>query len=97
MTGEAIDPVGKSLNEVLVVLKDAVAACVGALPSSMKTNVPLVSLGMDSMMGVQLQGILETKFTIPIPEEIMFERDATLETIANSLIRGLMRSHSING
>lgn len=79
---------GKSLNEVLAVLKEAVATCVGSSPSSMKTNVPLVSLGMDSMMGVQLQGILETKFTVPIPEEIMFERDATLETIANSLIRG---------
>lgn len=40
------------------------------------------------MKGVELQAILESKFTIPIPDELMFEPDATLETIANSLISG---------
>ena len=57
-------------------------------PRSLSPDKPLVALGMDSMRGVQLQALLEKKFTVQLPDELLFEPDATLTTIGNALITG---------
>ena len=86
---DAIDPTGQPLEEVLAALKRAVAICTEQSNSdAIATDVPLMNLGMDSLRGVQLQSILERKFTVPLPEELMFEPDATLRTIGNALVAG---------
>ena len=41
----------------------------------------LVSLFI-SMRGIQLQALLESKFSVALPDELMFEQDATLRTLA---------------
>jgi acyl carrier protein len=55
-------------------------------PSILSPDVPLTSLGMDSMRGIQLQVLLESRFTVQLPDELMFEQDATLRTIAHGKI-----------
>ena len=55
-------------------------------PSMLSPDVPLISLGMDSMRGIQLQALLESRFTVQLPDELMFEPDATLRTIAHGKI-----------
>ena len=86
---DAVDPTGQPLDFVLGILKRAVATCVEQdNPEGIATDVPLMHLGMDSLRGVQLQALLERKFTVPLPEELMFEPDATLKTIGTSLVAG---------
>ena len=65
-------------------------------PSILSPDVPLTSLGMDSMRGIQLQVLLESRFTVQLPDELMFEQDATLRTIAHGKIsRTVCVVHSI--
>ena len=52
-------------------------------PSLLSMDKSLVALGMDSMRGIQLQAVLESRFTVQLPDELMFEPDATLRTIGN--------------
>jgi len=84
----AIDPTGVPLEQVISILREAVATCVGCDPASLRADLPLMALGMDSMRGIQLQGILEKRFTVQLPDELMFEPDATLMTIGSALVSG---------
>jgi acyl carrier protein len=63
-------------------------------PRSLSEDKPLAALGMDSMRGVQLQAILEKSFTIQLPDELLFEPDATLRTIGNALVSGIVNKIS---
>jgi len=83
-----MDPTGRPKEEVLAVLYQVVAACTGRHVSEIIPDVPLVSLGMDSMRGIELQSGLERKFTVMLPDELLFESDVTLQTICNTLIAG---------
>lgn len=67
-------------------------------PSLLSLDKSLVALGMDSMRGIQLQAVLEARFTVQLPDELMFEPDCTLRTIGNgnSLRRG-NTDHSMAG
>ena len=95
---KAINPTGLPMNDILSILQQAVAECIDADrtgtgtgiragllsdPSQLPANVPLLSLGMDSMRSIQLQALLECRFTVRLPDELMFEPDATLSTIAH--------------
>ena len=62
------------------------AAVVAVDSSSLSPDVSLVALGMDSMRGIQLQALLEAMFTVQLPDELMFEPDATLRTLAMALV-----------
>ena len=62
------------------------AAVVTVAPSSLSPDASLVALGMDSMRGIQLQALLEAMFTVQLPDELMFEPDATLRTLAMALV-----------
>ena len=35
-----------------------------------------------------LQSLLEEKFTVLLPDELLFEQDATLQTLADVLVAG---------
>eukprot|EP01035_Chromulina_nebulosa_P018287 gene18287-23967_t len=85
---QPIDPEGKPINEIIDILKESVASCINIPVSSVNPSLPLARQGMDSMLGVQLQSILESRFSVPIPEELMFEADCTLYTLANALVTG---------
>ena len=56
------------------------------LTCALNNTVSLVALGMDSMRGIQLQALLEAMFTVQLPDELMFEPDATLRTLAMALV-----------
>ena len=57
-------------------------------PLRLSPDASLVALGMDSMRGIQLQALLEALFTVQLPDELMFEPDATLRTLAAALAAG---------
>ena len=57
-------------------------------PRRLSPDASLVALGMDSMRGIQLQALLEALFTVQLPDELMFEPDATLRTLAAALAAG---------
>ena len=91
---KAVDPTGLPMNDILFILQQAVSECIDADrtgirtgmradPSKLPADVPLLSLGMDSMRSIQLQTLLESRFTIHLSDELMFEPDATLSTIAH--------------
>eukprot|EP01042_Synura_sphagnicola_P025495 gene25495-32753_t len=50
-------------------------------------------MGLDSAQGIHLQALLDHRFTVPIPEALMFETDTTLTTIGHSLIAGGVHRH----
>lgn len=83
-----MDPTGRPKEEVLAILYQVVADCTGRHVSEIVADVPLASLGMDSMRGIELQSGLERKFTIMLPDELLFESDVTLQTICNTLVAG---------
>ncbi len=85
---EKIDPTGMPLSFILEQLRQVVASCSGSDISSVDVKIPLSRLGLDSMQGIQLQTQLESKFTVLLPDELLFDPDATLTTIGNSLING---------
>lgn len=88
-----IDPTGQPVKEVLAILTNAVGKCLGRDPSTISTTAPLASLGMDSMQSIQLQSILDSSFSVGLPDELMFEIDATLVTLAESLVGGGVFKH----
>lgn len=83
-----MDPTGRPKEEVLAILFQVIATCTGRQLSEIVPDVPLVALGMDSMRGIELQSELERKFTVMLPDELLFESDVTLQTICNTLIAG---------
>lgn len=46
------------------------------------------------MRGIQLQALLEAMFTVQLPDELMFEPDATLRTLAMALVPSHTRTHT---
>eukprot|EP00904_Undaria_pinnatifida_P011854 jgi/Undpi1/779/HiC_scaffold_10.g04243.m1 len=61
-------------NEVAMILK--------ADPSSIPTDAPLGALGLDSMEAMQLMALLEERFNVKLPDDVMMEADTTLTTLA---------------
>jgi acyl carrier protein/1-acyl-sn-glycerol-3-phosphate acyltransferase len=85
---ERMDPTGQPLTIVLDRLTQAVAQCLHRDAAHISTSAPLASLGMDSMQSIALQSVLDASFTISLPDELMFEMDATLSTLAECLVNG---------
>jgi 1-acyl-sn-glycerol-3-phosphate acyltransferase len=85
---DAIDPTGLPLEQILVDVQKAVSMLVNKPYQSLASDVPLVHLGMDSMRGIELQSLLEKRFTVQLPEALMFEPDATLFTLAYAFHTG---------
>jgi acyl carrier protein len=90
---ERMDPTGQPLFKVLHRLTHAVGQCLHKDPAQISISAPLVSLGMDSMQSIALQSILDASFTLSLPDELMFETDATLSTLAKCLINGGLLRH----
>jgi acyl carrier protein len=85
-----LDPTTFPSFVVIYRLKCIVVACLGPDVSvnSLIVNKPLISLGLDSMQSIQLQSMLEENFTILLPDELLFEPDATIQTLCDVLIAG---------
>ena len=50
-------------------------------PEDIGVGAPLVTLGLDSMQGMELHAVLERKFGIGIPEAVMFDPDTNLKDL----------------
>lgn len=88
-----IDPTGQPVGDVLAILTNAVSKTLGRDASSISTFEPLARLGMDSMQSIQLQSILDSSFSVGLPDELLFETDATLVTLAEALVSGGVYRH----
>jgi acyl-CoA synthetase (AMP-forming)/AMP-acid ligase II/acyl carrier protein len=91
----AVDPTGMPLRAVKSILEKEVKSVLEiehgkeAIANLLiDWNAPIQSLGIDSMMGVQLIGNLESRFTIPIPEQLFAEHDCSLLHVALCLVAG---------
>ena len=62
-------------------LVEEVAQLLELDPDEVELNVPLVELGMDSMMLGQLQGIVSSDFTVDLESEELFTETCTLNLI----------------
>eukprot|EP00904_Undaria_pinnatifida_P011866 jgi/Undpi1/780/HiC_scaffold_10.g04244.m1 len=67
---------------VLKGVQNEVARILKADPSSIPTDAPLGALGLDSMEAMQLMALLEERFNVKLPDDVMMEADTTLTTLA---------------
>lgn len=88
-----IDPTGLPLSFVLQELQTILGKVLKVDPASVQTRIPVAAMGMDSAQGILLQATLDERFSVPLPEELMFDTDTTLTTIATSMIRGGTYTH----
>ena len=90
----AVDPTGMKMEKVQKILAEEVYSALESEHGSavrkipINWNAPVMSLGIDSMMGIQLVGNLECRFTIPIPEKLFADPGCTLNSVAQCLIAG---------
>jgi acyl carrier protein len=76
------------VEQILGDVQKAVSILVNKPYQSLPTDVPLMRLGMDSMRGIELQSLIEKRFSVQLPEALMFEPDATIFTLAHALSAG---------
>lgn len=91
----AIDPTNMPLDLIQDILADEVKAVLACKHGKERVknlavdfNAPVGALGIDSLMGVQLLGNLESRFTIPIPEKLCGDSDCTLRSVSLCLAAG---------
>jgi hypothetical protein len=48
-------------------------------PEDISVCAPLLSLGLDSMQGLELHSVLERKFGVALPEAVMFDANTDLK------------------
>lgn len=70
---DRLDPTGLPLPFVLDELRKILAQCIKTSPDTIKVDYPVAAMGLDSAQGIHLQALLDHRFTVPIPEELMFE------------------------
>lgn len=90
---DRLDPTGLPLPFVLDELRKILAQCIKRSPETIQVDYPVAAMGLDSAQGIHLQALLDHRFTVPIPEALMFETDTTLTTIGHSLIAGGVHRH----
>jgi acyl-CoA synthetase (AMP-forming)/AMP-acid ligase II/1-acyl-sn-glycerol-3-phosphate acyltransferase len=88
-----LDPTGLPLSFVLNELRNLLAKCIQSSPDTVKVDIPVAAMGLDSAQGIHLQALLDERFTVSIPEQLMFEMETTLKTIATSLVQGGVYHH----
>ena len=69
-------------------LVEEVAQLLELDPDEVELNVPLVELGMDSMMLGQLQGIVSSDFNVDLESEELFTETCTLNLIFTMIKNG---------
>jgi acyl-CoA synthetase (AMP-forming)/AMP-acid ligase II len=86
--GDRLDPTGLPFDFVAKELQKIIGKCLGQSPETIRLDIPVSAMGLDSPQGIQLQSLLDHRFTIPLPDEYMFETDTTVTTLATSYIQG---------
>lgn len=89
VANQKIDPTRITIEEILKLLQDAIINSLSdykeSKTNSISTKVSLQSLGLDSIQSIQLQGFLENTFSVQIPDEVLYDSDTTLTTLATCL------------
>ncbi|CAB1114142.1 unnamed protein product [Ectocarpus sp. CCAP 1310/34] len=75
-------PADMTVADILKGVQSEVAKILKADASAIPMDAPLATLGLDSMEAMQLMSLLEERFSVTIPDEVMFEPDTTLMTLA---------------
>ena len=83
-----IDPTGVAMTMILGIMVEVVSNVLQKDAETIDCNIPLAELGIDSLLGIQLVGDLEARFTVPIPEKLFMDSDTSLTTVAASLQNG---------
>lgn len=68
-------------DAILAVCVKEVADLIGCDAGALDTASPLMTLGIDSMGGMQLMVSLENKFRVHLAEDVFFEEGTTLQTL----------------
>eukprot|EP00752_Nemacystus_decipiens_P001493 g1467.t1 len=70
------------VDAILEGVQSEVARILKADPTAIPTDAPLGALGLDSMEAMQLMALLEERFSVKLPDDVMLEADTTLTTLA---------------
>eukprot|EP00602_Paraphysomonas_sp_CaronLab_P005346 CAMPEP_0185017988 /NCGR_PEP_ID=MMETSP1103-20130426/833_1 /TAXON_ID=36769 /ORGANISM="Paraphysomonas bandaiensis, Strain Caron Lab Isolate" /LENGTH=1086 /DNA_ID=CAMNT_0027547625 /DNA_START=99 /DNA_END=3356 /DNA_ORIENTATION=- len=86
---DAVDPEGMTEEEVRDIVIKSVSNLLdlGSF-SELSPDKPLASFGIDSMKMLELQEMLCRKFTTQLSDDVLFDKDATLRSIARALSMG---------
>lgn len=82
------DNTGKAQKLMVKYLQQLIGTVSETTPNMVETTVPLTSLGLDSLLVVELQKKLKTDFGLLLPIAVMFKSDS-LEQLSGELIRQL--------
>ena len=67
--------------EVLKLLQGIIADVLKTEPDKVLPEIPFMDLGLGSMEGMQLLGVLEDRMGAVLPQEILFEEETTLQSL----------------
>eukprot|EP01036_Dinobryon_divergens_P035175 gene35175-45549_t len=72
-----VDPTDLPTSQVIQILRCILCQCLGDgfKQSDVSVNEPLRCLGLDSAQSIEFQSLLEEKFTVLLPDELLFEQD----------------------
>eukprot|EP00903_Cladosiphon_okamuranus_P012305 g11537.t1 len=75
-------PKDMPVDVILEGAQSEVARILKADATAIPTDAPLGTLGLDSMEAMQLMALLEERFSVKLPDDVMLETDTTLATLA---------------
>ncbi|CAM9681411.1 unnamed protein product, partial [Hapterophycus canaliculatus] len=75
-------PAEMAVSDILAGVQFEVGRILKADVSAIPTDAPLGALGLDSMEAMQLMALLEDRFSVKMPDDVMLEPDTTLTTLA---------------
>mmetsp|Transcript_134 Transcript_134/g.153 ORF Transcript_134/g.153 Transcript_134/m.153 type:complete len:1054 (-) Transcript_134:272-3433(-) len=79
--GTTYDAKSMADEDILNICVKEVADLIACDAASLPTDAPLMTLGIDSMGGMQLMVTLENKFRVHLAEDVFFEEGTTLQTL----------------
>ncbi|CAM9492519.1 unnamed protein product [Scytosiphon promiscuus] len=75
-------PAEMAVGDILEGVQSEVGRILKADAAAIPTDAPLGALGLDSMEAMQLMALLEERFSVKLPDDVMLEADTTLATLA---------------
>lgn len=85
---DKIDPTGLPISFLIEDLKVIIAKCLEVSSDTVRTDVPISMLGIHSAQGILLQAYLDNRYSIALPDAMLFEIDATITSLAKSFSLG---------
>jgi len=78
-----------SLEEIVSIIEDALVDITGGVTSKpVDRACPVGQLGLDSVVLMQLSGVIQNRLHCPIPDDFMFTSAATLQGLSTAVKKG---------